>query len=76
MKIRILGAVLAPAMALSLGACTVDQTREGEAPEIDVEAGTLPEYEVRPADVDVGWDTTQVRTPTLDVTPRDTLDGR
>jgi hypothetical protein len=70
MKTRILGAIIAPAFALSFGACTVDQTREGEAPDVDVEGGALPEYEVRPADVDIGWDTTQVRTPDVDINPR------
>jgi hypothetical protein len=74
MKTRIFGAIVAPAFALALGACTVDQTQEGEAPEIDVEAGQMPEYEVRPADVDIGWDTTQVRTPDVDInTRRDTI---
>lgn len=67
MKIRILGALLAPAVAFGLGACTVDQTEEGEAPDVDVEGGNLPEYDVDPVDVDVDWDTTQVRTPDIDV---------
>lgn len=74
MKSRIIGAFLAPAFALGLAACTVDQTEEGEAPEI--EGGELPEYDVEPADVDVGWDTTTVITPDIDInqdtTARDT----
>lgn len=69
MKSRILGALLAPAIAFGLAACTVDQTEEGEPPDIDVDAGELPEYDVQPADVDVGWDTTTVRTPDIDVNP-------
>lgn len=60
--------VLATALVIGLGGCTVEQTREGEAPEI--EGGQLPQYEVEPADVDVEWDTTQVRVPRMDVQPR------
>jgi hypothetical protein len=71
MKIRILGAFLAPAVALGLGACTVDQTEEGDMPDIEVEGGNLPEYDIQPADVDVNWDTTTVRTPDIDIN-RDT----
>lgn len=66
MKIK----VIAAAAAIGLGACAVEQTREGEAPEIEVEEGQLPQYEVEPADVDVGWDTTEVRVPRIDVQPR------
>lgn len=65
MRSRILSAVLAPFFAIGLAACTVEQTEEGRAPEID--PGELPEYDVQPADVDVEWDTTTVRTPSLDV---------
>lgn len=73
MKSRILGAFFAPALMLGLAACTVEQTEEGEAPDVDIEAGELPEYDVQPADVDVNWDTTTIRTPDVDVnTPPDT----
>ena len=65
MRSRILGAMLAPFFAIGLAACTVEQTEEGEAPEID--PGELPEYDVQPADVDVEWDTTRVRTPSLEI---------
>lgn len=71
MRIRIFSALLVPALALGLGACTVDQTEEGEMP--DVEGGNLPEYDVDAADVDIDMDTTTIRTPTIDVnTPPDT----
>lgn len=69
MKIRILGALLVPAFALGLGACTVEQTEEGEMPEVEVQEGQMPEYDVDAADVDVNWDTTTVRTPDIDVNP-------
>jgi hypothetical protein len=67
MRSRIFGALLAPAVAFGLAACAVEQTEEGEAPDVDIEAGELPEYDVQPADVDVNWDTTTVRTPDIDV---------
>jgi hypothetical protein len=74
MKSRILGAVIAPVLALGLAACSVEQTEEGEMPDVDVDAGQMPEYDVQPADVDVGWDTTTVRTPTIDINePEDTI---
>jgi hypothetical protein len=60
MKLRILAALAAPAAALGLAACTVEKDDEG--PGVDVE----------PADVRVDWDTTQVKTPDIDVVPRDT----
>jgi hypothetical protein len=64
--------IFALPLALGLGACTVEQTQEGESPV--VEPGRMPEYDVQPADVDLSWDTTTVRTPDLDVRSRgDTL---
>lgn len=71
MKIRLLGSLLVPVVALGLGACTAEQTEEGSMPDVDVEGGNLPEYDVDAADVDVEWDTTTVRTPTIDVDPAD-----
>ena len=56
--------VLAGAVAfasLSLAACDVDQTEEGEMPEVDVDGGNMPEFDVE------GPDTETVEVPTLDV---------
>ncbi|MBU1253415.1 hypothetical protein Q9K01_00600 [Qipengyuania sp. DY56-A-20] len=53
--------------ALSLAACDVDQTEEGEMPEVSVEEGNMPEYDVEPVDVDVETGTETVEVPTLDV---------
>ena len=62
-----------PLFALALGACQVEQTEEGELPDVDVEGGKLPEYDVQTATVEVGTDTTRVITPDVDVNmPRDT----
>ncbi len=53
--------------ALSLAACDVDQTEEGSMPEVSVEGGNLPEYDVEPVDVQVETGTTTVEVPTVDV---------
>ena len=58
----VLGTVL-----LGLAACDVDQTEEGSLPEVEVEGGNLPEYDVEPVDVDVDTGTTTVEVPTVDV---------
>jgi len=73
MKIRILGAVLTPLLALGMAACAVEQTEEGEMPSIEVEGGNLPEYDVDAAEVTVGTDTQTVVVPDIDVNmPGDT----
>jgi len=73
MKIRILGAVLTPLLALGMAACSVEQTEEGEMPSIEVEGGNLPEYDVDAAEVTVGTDTQTVVVPDIDVNmPGDT----
>lgn len=74
MKTTLMTALLTPALAIGLAACSVEQVEEGEPPEIHVEPGQTPRYEVEPAEVDVGWDTTEVRVPDVDIRqPGDTL---
>ena len=64
MKMRLFAAAL---MGLSLAACSVEQTEEGDMPDVDVEGGNLPEYDVDAADVDVKLDTTTVTVPDVDI---------
>jgi hypothetical protein len=65
---------LLPALLLSLSACNVRQTEEGEAPDVDVEPGRLPEYDVDPARIRVESDTKKVIVPDVDVVvPPDTI---
>ena len=64
---RIIAATLIAPFALGLAACDVDQTEEGEMPEVSVEGGNMPEFDVETADVDVGTKTTTVEVPTVDV---------
>lgn len=66
---------LAPVLAFGLAACDVDQTEEGEMPEVEVQEGQLPEYDVDAADVDVGTDTATVTVPDVDVTVPDDTSG-
>ncbi len=65
---------LAPALAFGFAACSVEQTEEGDMPEVDVQEGQLPEYDVDAADVDVGLDTTTVTVPDVDVNEADPQD--
>lgn len=64
--------VLVLLLAMSLAACSVEKTEEGEMPEVSVEGGNLPEYDVDAADVDVGTQTTTVTVPDVDVSTETT----
>ncbi len=64
---KFLSLIMAPLFAVGLAACDVDQTEEGELPDVDVEGGQVPEYDVDAADVDVGTDTQTVITPDVDI---------
>ena len=59
------------ALTAAMGACSVEKTEEGKAPDVDVnaEGAKLPEYNVEAADVNVTTDTQQVVTPEINVTP-------
>ncbi len=52
------------AAAFSLSACDIDQTEEGSLPDVEVEGGNLPEFDVEPAEVDVD---TNIEMPEVDV---------
>ena len=57
------------AALLAAGACTAKVESKGEAPDVDVDAGSLPQVDVDPAQVEVNADTSQVITPDVDVVP-------
>ncbi len=60
--------------SLGLAACDVDQTREAEAPTVDVDAsaGQVPRYDVDGPEVNVGTENVVVQVPDVDVSlPRD-----
>lgn len=68
---KILALAVAPLFAFGMTACDVDQTEEGQAPDVEVEGGQVPEYDVDAADVDVGADTTTIETPDINVEDAD-----
>lgn len=60
---------LAIIASATLAACDVQQTEEGELPDVDisVEEGNLPEYEIDAPEVKVGTTETEVEVPEVDV---------
>jgi uncharacterized lipoprotein len=65
--------VLAIGSTMVLGACSVEQTEEGNMPEVEVtEEGNLPAYDVETADVSVGTQEAEVTVPDVDVNSRET----
>jgi len=60
-------ATFVAAATLGLAACDVEQTDEGEAPEISVEEGEMPEYDVDAAEIEAEPTTEEVEVPSLDV---------
>lgn len=65
-------AVLAIALssAFALAACNVEQTEEGELPDVDVDAtgGEMPAYDVETPEVDVDADVEMPNDPDTEVT--------
>jgi len=66
--------LLSGAAALSLTACDVEQTEEGDLPEVNVEGGNLPEFDVDAADVGVQVEEKTIEVPTLEVEEADAGD--
>lgn len=60
---------LALIMAPLLTGCEIEQTREGEMPEVDIDAkeGQLPQYDVDPAEVEIGTEEKTIEVPDIDV---------
>ena len=69
--------VLIAASCLAGAACDVDQTKEGELPDVDVNAsgGELPEYNVEGPTVNVGTENKTVEVPTVDIDAPKDADG-
>jgi hypothetical protein len=65
---RLIAASLIVPFALGLVACDVDQTEEGEMPDVTVEGGNMPEFDVETADVDIGTKKTTVEVPDVEIT--------
>lgn len=68
---------LVAVLGLALGAagCDVDQTREGELPEVEVREGQMPQYDVDTAEVETGTERRTVEVPDIDVdTEQETIE--
>jgi hypothetical protein len=68
---KFISAVLSGTLVCVFTGCDVEQTREGELPDIDVdvqgEPGQLPAYDVDTPDVDVSTEEKEVSVPDVDV---------
>ena len=67
MSKKIFAVVLASTLAMGTVGCSVQKTEDGEAPEVSVDPGKLPEYDVNAPKVEVKADTTMVVTPDVDI---------
>jgi hypothetical protein len=65
-KLLLMAALVA---TVGVAACTAEVEDKGQAPEIEVKGGEMPEVDVDPARVEVGTDTQTIITPDVDVTP-------
>jgi hypothetical protein len=63
------GAVLLT--TLGMAGCDVEKTEEGSLPDVKVEGGNMPEYDVDAPEVDVGTKEKTVTVPDVDVTMPD-----
>jgi len=61
--------LLAAASGLGLAACDVDQTKNAQLPDVDVNVtgGQVPEYNVTTPEVNVGMENRTVQVPDVDV---------
>lgn len=69
MKNKLIAILCLSILVLPLAACSVEQTEEGELPEVEVEGGELPEYDVEAAEVEVGTEEKEVTVPDVDIEP-------
>ncbi|MGC1481030.1 MAG: hypothetical protein WA771_11035 [Chthoniobacterales bacterium] len=66
-KTNLLTITSAAAIALTFNACDVDQTKEGDMPEVKVEGGEMPEYDVDAAEVKVGTTEETMEVPKVEM---------
>jgi hypothetical protein len=61
--------MVAAASGLGLAACDVDQTKNGQLPDVDVNVsgGQVPEYNITTPEVNVGMENRTVQVPDVDV---------
>jgi hypothetical protein len=59
------------ALALGTSACDVEKTKDGDMPEVKVDGGKLPEYDVDAPDVNVKTEKKTIEVPTVEVKEAD-----
>lgn len=64
---KLMTLLAAPALAMGLAACDVEQTQEGQLPDVDVQGGSMPKYDVDAPDVDVNSKPAEVTVPDIDI---------
>ncbi|MGR3492882.1 MAG: hypothetical protein ACU0DW_12560 [Shimia sp.] len=69
MKTGTIIAAIAAVIAIALGIylIDIDQTQQAELPEVNVEGGQLPEYDVETGEVVVGTTETEVEVPDVNI---------
>ncbi|SNS18214.1 hypothetical protein SAMN06295912_102148 [Sphingomonas laterariae] len=60
-------AILAVIAAFAFGLVDINQTRETKLPEVAVEGGQAPAFDVKTADVHVGTKSTSIEVPKVEV---------
>lgn len=75
---RLIPVLIAATGFVALSACDVEQTKEGELPDVDVSAteGQLPAYDVDTADVNVTTEERTVEVPVVKVDEADAGDAQ
>ncbi len=74
MALRLIAGLVAPVIAFSMSGCEVKKTQEGEMPEVKVEGGQVPKYDVETPELKVEEKTITV--PDVDiVTPAEKRAG-
>lgn len=53
--------------------CEIEKVKDGELPEVNIESGDLPKYDVRVADVDIGMREKTIKVPKVTVEMEETV---
>jgi hypothetical protein len=53
--------------AIALSGCEIEKTEDGEMPDVDVDGGKLPEYDIRGPEVSVGTKEKTIEVPDVDI---------
>lgn len=68
---KLMSLALVSTAAMGLAACDVEQTEEGDMPDVEVEGGNLPEYDIDTPDVNVTSEEETIEVPKIEVEEAD-----